>query len=65
MALKSKKRRIAELDGSEGPAKKQRIETTPVTLKEGEVRTHFSFHLITNQMFISATNYFTGSPFPH
>ncbi|CAF9941386.1 MAG: hypothetical protein HETSPECPRED_003220 [Heterodermia speciosa] len=56
-ALESKKRSFADIDDGVGLAKKQRIETTPTMLKEGEVRSLLPSLLIVNQSFIAATNF--------
>ena len=56
MASESKKRSIIDVDDGAGPAKQQRIETTPMTLGDEAVRTLLSSLLVMNQMFISATN---------
>ena len=56
MALNSKKRSLADIDESAGPAKKQRIETTPTTFKECKVRTILSSLFILIQRFKPAAN---------
>ena len=56
-ALESKKRGFADIDDGVGLAKKQRIETTPPMLKEGEVRSLLPSLLTVNPSFIAATNF--------